>query len=133
MIMADNNFLIPQDNGLATLLGAGSINLNVLLRDIVVLETKVAGTMYYEPHEFEPLVKKDLQLKMVREPDNKYDKFAVALFLEGGKIGYLPKSKNEVIARLMDAGKEFSTKVVSKKWNEQSNWLDIEIETCIKA
>lgn len=131
--MADNNFLIQPEKGMATLLGAGTLNLNVLLRDIVVLETKVAGTMYYEPEEFEPLVKKDMHLQMVREPENKYDKFAVALFLDGGKIGYLPRTQNEVIARLMDAGKEFSTKVVSKKWNEQNNWLEIEIETSIKA
>lgn len=131
--MEDNSFLIKPDSGMAALLGAGSINLNVLLRDIVVLETKVAGTMYYEPHEFEPLVKKDLPLKMVREPENQYDRFAVALYLDGGKIGYLPKSKNEVIARLMDAGKEFNTKVVSKQWNEESNWLEIEIETTIRA
>lgn len=131
--MEDNSFLIKPDSGMAALLGAGSINLNVLLRDIVVLETKVAGTMYYEPHEFEPLVKKGLPLKMVREPENQYDKFAVALYLDGGKIGYLPKSKNEVIARLMDAGKEFNTKVVSKQWNEEGNWLEIEIETTIRA
>ena len=74
----------------------------------------------------------------MREPainsyENKYDKFAVALFLDDSKIGYLPRTQNEVIARLMDAGKEFSTKVVSKKWNEQNNWLEIEIETSIKA
>ncbi len=131
--MADSNFMIPPEKGIASLLSKGTINLNVLLRDIVVLETKVAGTMYYEPHEFEPIIKKDLLLKMVREPDNKFDKFAVALHLEDGKIGYLPKTQNEVIARLMDAGKEFTTKVVSKKWNEQNNWLEIEIETSIKA
>lgn len=131
--MADSNFMIPPEKGIASLLSKGTINLNVLLRDIVVLETKVAGTMYYEPHEFEPIIKKDLLLKMVREPDNKFDKFAVALHLEDGKIGYLPKTQNEVIARLMDAGKEFTTKVVSKKWNEQHNWLEIEIETSIKA
>ena len=125
--------MIPPEKGIASLLSKGTINLNVLLRDIVVLETKVAGTMYYEPHEFEPIIKKDLLLKMVREPDNKFDKFAVALHLEDGKIGYLPKTQNEVIARLMDAGKEFTTKVVSKKWNEQNNWLEIEIETSIKA
>ena len=131
--MADNNFLIQPEKGMANLLGAGTLNLNVLLRDIVVLETKVAGTMYYEPEEFEPLVKKDMRLQMVREPENKYDKFAVALFLDDSKIGYLPRTQNEVVARLMDAGKEFSTKVVSKKWNEQNNWLEIEIETSIKA
>ena len=131
--MADSNFMIPPEKGIASLLSKGTINLNVLLRDIVVLETKVAGTMYYEPHEFEPIIKKDLLLKMVREPDNKFDKFAVALHLEDCKIGYLPKTQNEVIARLMDAGKEFTTKVVSKKWNEQHNWLEIEIETSIKA
>ena len=100
--MADNNFLIQPEKGMATLLGAGTLNLNVLLRDIVVLETKVAGTMYYEPEEFEPLVKKDMHLQMVREPENKYDKFAVALFLDQ-KIHFLQIA--ELIQRAMQQHK----------------------------
>lgn len=128
-----NNALIKPNSGLATLLASQSLNLNVLLKDIIVLETKVAGTMFYEPEEFEPLLKVDSILKMQREPDNAYDKFAVALLYEDGKIGYVPRSQNEVIARLMDAGKEFTAIVRDKKWYENSNELKVNIEISMKG
>ncbi len=128
-----NKSLTVPDSGLATLLATQTLNLNVLLKDIIVLETKVAGTMFYEPEEFEPLLKTDSILKMQREPENPYDKFAIALLFEESKIGYIPRSQNEVIARLMDAGKEFTAKVRGKKWYENSNELKVNIEISMKG
>lgn len=128
-----NKSLTVPDSGLATLLATQTLNLNVLLKDIIVLETKVAGTMFYEPEEFEPLLKTDSILKMQREPENPYDKFAIALLFEESKIGYIPRNQNEVIARLMDAGKEFTAKVRGKKWYENSNELKVNIEISMKG
>ena len=128
-----NKSLTVPDSGLATLLATQTLNLNVLLKDIIVLETKVAGTMFYEPEEFELLLKTDSILKMQREPENAYDKFAIALLFEESKIGYIPRNQNEVIARLMDAGKEFTAKVRGKKWYENSNELKVNIEISMKG
>lgn len=46
------------------------------------------------------------QLMLVREPDNKYDRWATKVCtLSGTMLGYLPAWKNQSVARLMDAGK----------------------------
>lgn len=128
-----NNALIKPNSGLVNLLASQTLNLNVLLKDIIVLETKVAGTMFYEPEEFEPLLQINTVLKLLREPENPHDKFAIALLFENAKIGYIPRSQNEVIARLMDAGKEFTATVRNKQWYENSNELKIEIEISMKG
>ena len=41
-----------------------------------------------------------LQLK--REPQNEHDEFAIAIYCNHLKLGYLPAESNEVIAKLMD-------------------------------
>lgn len=43
-------------------------------------------------------------LEITAEPDNSYDPFAVRLDYNGAQIGYLPKSQNQVISRLLQQG-----------------------------
>jgi hypothetical protein len=76
-------------------------------RDILLLETHIAGTTYLDdPEGLATRIKPSDQLTMKREPNNEYDANAILLFTQQGeKAGYLPRDKNEVIARLMDAGK----------------------------
>lgn len=40
---------------------------------------------------------------LVREPDNKFDKNAVAVWVDGKRIGYIPKTTNRPLAALIDA------------------------------
>ena len=42
----------------------------------------------------------------------------------GRLLGYVPRVKNEALARLMDAGKLLFGKIESKQW--QGDWLQIE-------
>lgn len=49
------------------------------------------------------------QLKLIREPENKYDRWAIRVCtLDGVMLGYLPSRKNQSAARLMDAGKSIT-------------------------
>ncbi|MBL7927258.1 MAG: HIRAN domain-containing protein [Bacteroidia bacterium] len=41
-----------------------------------------------------------MQLK--REPDNEYDDYAIAVYLNEIKLGYLPAESNEIITKLID-------------------------------
>ena len=81
---------------------------------ILVLKTKVVGYQFYieNSEEKEALIdiKPGTELLLYREPENKYDSLAIAVYLtETDKIGFIPRMNNETIARLMDAGKEFVT------------------------
>jgi hypothetical protein len=97
------------------------------IAEIQLMECYVAGTSFREDiEEIEPELQKDDLLVLKREPDNEYDKFAIAVYdKEERLIGYIPQRKNEIPARLIDAGKIVFGKIESKNW--QDNWLKINI------
>lgn len=94
-------------------------------RDILVLETRVAGTSCLnDPDALAATLKRGDVLTMRREPQNEFDDFAILLFTTGEKAGYIPRDQNEVIARLMDAGKTFFARI--EEFYFQDDWLCIE-------
>lgn len=39
---------------------------------------------------------------LIREPQNQYDANAIAVWIEGRKVGYIPKNQNKVLAAFID-------------------------------
>lgn len=79
---------------------------------ILVLKTGIAGMQFHIENEEEQAALDSItpgtELMLFREPENKYDEWAIAVHLtETDKLGFITKFKNETIARLMDAGKKF--------------------------
>ena len=96
------------------------------------MQCHIAGTAYRENIEdIEPeLNEKDI-LVFKRELNNKHDELAILILDKTGqKIGYVPKNKNEVIARLMDAGKMIFGKIEQKEW--QGKWLKIDVRVYMR-
>ena len=61
----------------------------------------LTGTKYYHGKEF---LKSGMKLK--KEPDNKFDKEAIVVKMEGlGEIGYVANSAHTVIGESMSAGR----------------------------
>jgi len=71
---------------------------------IFLLQCFVRGFVYYKGIELLPSISSSDPLQLVREPDNKYDKYAIAVYHKQEKIGYLPREKNEIISKILDAG-----------------------------
>ena len=81
-------------------------------REIFLLDIVVAGTTHCERiDEVYPHLEKDLVLRMQRQPENKHDANAIAIFYEKIRIGYVPRELNLIISRLMDAGKAFFCRI----------------------
>ena len=81
-------------------------------REIFLLDIVVAGTTHCpEIDKVFPHLEKDLVLRMQRQPDNKYDENAIAIYYEKIRIGYVPRELNLIISRLMDAGKAFFCRI----------------------
>lgn len=68
----------------------------------LLLYAEVAGFWFTEGRRIESDLRPGAMLRMVREPDNKYDSNAVALYFSDTKIGYIPKVYNKPIAQIMD-------------------------------
>lgn len=122
--------LIKVTPGLMAGLSRGQFDLDVFKKDILVLECTVAGTSFRELDDIEAELNVQEQLIVKREADNEADKFAIALYFKEVKAGYIPKSKNEVIANLLDAGKSFYGVIGEKEW--QGNWLRLEVKIYLK-
>jgi len=122
--------LIKVDAKLLAALSKGGISLDVFSKDILALECLVAGTSFRKLNDVEAALNKEVKLELKRESQNEYDHFAIALHFEKHKIGYIPRDKNEVIARLMDAGKNFFATIQAKEW--EGNWLKVEVRVYLK-
>lgn len=126
-----NTGLSKTDPALLKLISGGQITFKAFEEDILALESIVAGTSYLNLHEIEKQIEMKIsELTLQREPDNEFDPFAVKVLFNNQKLGYIPKSKNQTIARLMDAGKRFYAKVSTKEWEGQ--WLKLDLEVYLK-
>ena len=63
----------------------------------------VTGTNYYYGNEY---FKPEMKLQLIKETDNKADKEAIRVELEGlGKVGYVANSPHSVIGNSYSAGR----------------------------
>ncbi|HHH20697.1 MAG TPA: hypothetical protein ENK87_02105 [Nitratifractor sp.] len=78
---------------------------------------KVAGLQYGECVDEEFIPGKPLIL--TREPQNQYDTYAIAIYKEAKKVGYIPKTYSRIIASMLDNGEKIYTKVRYYKAEEE--------------
>ena len=79
----------------------------------------IAGFGFWDgPEAFEQL-KIGTRLDLVREPDNKFDAYAVAIYHGDFKLGFIPRGENHDISKYLDIPRFsiFCTKKsVSQPW-----------------
>lgn len=94
---------------------AGQADANALApftREVFLLDIEVAGTGYCEQmNDIYPKLQNSTMLQMRRDPQNKYDKQAIGIYYEQTRIGWVPRTMNTIISRLMDAGKAFFCRI----------------------
>lgn len=119
-----NESILPITPGLLALLSNVESGITPFKQEIFLLEIVVAGTSYCKEIEtVEVQIVPEKVLTMKREPTNKYDEFAIAIYCDQIRVGFVPAEMNVVCSRLMDAGKMFFCRVVSKDW--KNSWLRI--------
>lgn len=110
---------------LLTLIGTGGVKaVAPFTREIFLLDIVVAGTSFCnEIERLEPELQPETVLKMIRHPKNEHDELAIGIYHNGTRIGWVPQELNEVISRLMDAGKAFFCRI--EKTRKLNNWVKI--------
>lgn len=66
----------------------------------------IRGLAYYDYQTVAEKIKLNDEFILKREPQNHVDKYAVEVYFNTYKLGYLPRYENKVIANLMDLGIE---------------------------
>lgn len=119
-----NESVLPVTPGLLALLSNVETGIPPFTQEIFLLEIVVAGTSFCKEIDvIENLIVPEKVLTMKREPNNKFDEFAIAVYCDNIRVGFVPAEMNLVCSRLMDAGKLFFCRVVSKDW--KNKWLKI--------
>jgi hypothetical protein len=119
-----NESILPITPGLLALLNNEKTGISPFTQEIFLLEIVVAGTSYCKDLEaIDVKIVTEKVLPMKREPNNQFDEFAIAIYCDNIRIGFVPSEMNLVCSRLMDAGKLFFCRVVSKDW--KNKWLKI--------
>jgi hypothetical protein len=96
-------------------------------RQIHLTDVYIAGTTYIRGIEaIEPRLEVGAKLNFFREPNNPHDLLAIMVEDgDGNKLGYIPQNKNEILSRLMDAGKLLFGSILNKE--RVGSWLKITI------
>lgn len=119
-----NTSILPVSPGLLELISQNSHGVLPFTQEIFLLEIVVAGTTFCKDIDtIEHLIVPEKVLTMKREPHNKHDEWAIAIYCDHLKIGYVPADLNTVCSRLMDAGKVFFCRVVTKEKLHQ--WVKV--------
>jgi hypothetical protein len=96
-------------------------------RDILLLDTHVAGFRYYEGGRIWDYLDQGDLLELKREPMNPHDAKATALYWREHKIGYIPKAENAAIAGFLDQGAPLKASIRRK--NQSANpWERLQVE-----
>jgi len=69
-----------------------------------LMNCHIAGFGYWEGCEAFGLLKIGTQLELVREEDNKFDPYAVAIYYQDYKLGFIPRNSNHDISKYLDMG-----------------------------
>jgi len=73
-------------------------------KEIYLDSLYIAGFQYYKGVEVEKDLQENDMLYLKRQAENPHDHFAVEVYRGENKLGFLPRSDNKMIARMMDQG-----------------------------
>lgn len=79
---------------------------NKQLKKIHLDNFHIAGFAFWEGCEAFENLKIGTKLEMVREEDNPFDPYAVAIYHGENKLGFIPRSNNQDISKYLDMGLE---------------------------
>ena len=123
------------ETGIATLtpemlafIGSGGVSaIAPFTREIFFLNFILPGTTFSKKiDELAPQLTKDTKMRMLRHPKNEHDEMAIGIYLDDNRVGWVPMEQNEVISRLMDAGKAFFCRIVHV--SKKGAWYKIDVD-----
>lgn len=89
----------------------------------------LSGVKYYDYGLASRLLKKGSPLTFIREPQNPYDSYAIAVWYKTWKIGYVPKNQNEILSNMLDQDiiLQIGVKSMDDQWEGYGCGLEVEI------
>ena len=91
-------------------LGLAAVSPIVAARDrsVLIQDSPLAGFQFHPGEEIWPSLTVGAPLALVREPNNRHDANAVAVYFQKVKLGYVPRGENSAIAQMLDRGERLA-------------------------
>ena len=77
---------------------------NKTVKKVHLANFHIAGFGYWEGCEAFEQLKIGTKLELVREADNRFDPYAVAIYYGEYKLGFIPRGSNHDISKYLDMG-----------------------------
>ena len=93
----------------------------------------VAGVKHHQFYEAAGKLKEGMQLDLIREPNNKFDKYAVRILLndfvddDAYMLGYVPASISKMVSEKIAAGENLVAKIAAISL-EKEPWYALRIK-----
>jgi hypothetical protein len=110
------------DHSISILGGHGLTVPAPFVQTIALLHCEIAGTGHHCDDTTGAKLAQTPILALVREPTNPHDADAIAVVMSGKKVGYIPRQHNQVLARLLDAGKCLRARIEGDIDDEAAPW-----------
>ena len=133
--MRRRNFLHSLIGGLGIGLGRPVYAKNASIqsrRKLLLQESPLAGFQYHRASAIWPFLRVGEVVHLRREPSNPHDRYAVAVWFKNEHLGYIPRSENRTLARLMDQGQPLEASI-ARLLDERNPWRKIRIRVEMRA
>ncbi|MCB9262515.1 MAG: HIRAN domain-containing protein [Flavobacteriales bacterium] len=107
--MQRNDFIKKLGLGITGLVMPATGLARVKNEPIRIYDNFVRGIFAYGFNDVKHQLKEGDKLELRRESENIYDTFAIAIFWNGVKLGYVAAYENIALANMLDAGVELNT------------------------
>lgn len=97
----------------------------------VLNDTHIAGFQFHDGPGVLWAMREGETVKLVAEPDNRHDKWAVRIERQGKHIGYLPRKQNHAVSRLLQQGCKVRCKITNVD-REAAPWRAVKVQAYIK-
>lgn len=102
-------------------------NSNLAQKPIKIYDNYVKGLLHYKFDAVKTKIKVGEELQIIRDLDNIYDSFAIAIFYNTKKLGYLPAYENIVLANLLEQGVKLTGFVSNLNIKDKYQAISVEI------
>lgn len=103
-----------------------SVN-GIQAKPVKIYDNYIRGTAYYAFKGVRQQMKPGDDLVLEREAGNIHDSFAIAVFFQGRKLGYIPAYENVPLANMMDQGVELGAYVSSITKNGGDTYREVSV------
>ncbi len=93
--------------------GIGHMETSGRRQRFVLDECFVAGFRYHDGPDIMQYIQPGDDVQLIAEPGNPYDEWAVRIDHKKSRIGYLPRTQNQTVSRLLQQGAPVECQIVS--------------------